>query len=364
MELRQSECHFDGDGWRFDSDGTLNASIYITRPGVFPTWDDKNGRFVRELRGRDEVHKQGYLDGFLGRPLTNNHPVDKKTGKQRLVTLDTIKGDITGTIYGPHEVAPDGLHTKANVRVFDSATIQDIMSGKRKVSAGFLSEVLDEAGVDPEFGEYDRKLINLQANHVSVVWAPRVGPGAEITADEANMQEIEIEISEESPEEETLIETADKKPKKKKGVPQMDALTKVTLDGAEFDLPEAAASAVAKLQTANEALQAKYDALAEIDVNQLVAERVSLLDKARKLNPEAKYDGLDNVEIMRAALAKDFEGKSNDYVAARFDAALEVAETASPVPSLLARLDSADPVDADPIEAARQKQISEYHKGI
>lgn len=362
MELRQSECHFDGDGWRFDADGTLNASIYITRPGVFPTWDAKNGRFVRELRSREEVHKQAYLDGFLGRPLTNNHPVDKKTGKQRLVTLDTIKGDITGTIYGPHEVSADGLHTKANVRVFDSATIQDIMSGKRKVSAGFLSEVLDESGVDPEFGEYDRKLVNLQANHVSVVWAPRVGPGAEITADEATMDKVEIEISPDDPEMENKEEMMDKKPKKK-GVPQMDTI-KVTLDGAEFDLPEAAAAAVAKLQTANEALQAKYDALAEIDVNQLVAERVSLLDKARKLNPEAKYDGLDNVGIMRAALAKDFEGKSEDYIAARFDAALEVAETASPVPGLLARLDSADPVDADPIEAARQKQINEYHKGI
>jgi hypothetical protein len=82
-------------------------------------------------------------------------------------------------------------------------------------------------------------------------------------------------------------------------------------------------------------------------INQLVAERVDVLEKAGELiGKRERHDGLSNREVMVLALeAADvridgIEGRSDEYIAARFDAAFENAEKIPYAPNaanLLAR---------------------------
>jgi hypothetical protein len=68
-------------------------------------------------------------------------------------------------------------------------------------------------------------------------------------------------------------------------------------------------------------------------INQLVAERVDVLEKAGELiGKRQRHDGLSNREVMVLALEAaevridGIEGRSDEYIAARFDAAFESAE--------------------------------------
>lgn len=102
----------------------------------------------------------------------------------------------------------------------------------------------------------------------------------------------------------------------------------------------------------------------EIDVDALVASRLDLIDRATAITGERPtFDGLTDREVMIDALtqvgvdAERFEGRSDDYVAATFDAYAEQG---------MGRTDSADPLAAAlggiPMssgghEAARERMI-------
>lgn len=83
---------------------------------------------------------------------------------------------------------------------------------------------------------------------------------------------------------------------------------------------------------------------ADIDVDALVASRLELIDRATAITGERPtFDGLTDREVMIDALAQvgvdadRFEGRSDDYVAASFDAYAEQG---------MGRADSADPLAA------------------
>jgi hypothetical protein len=149
---------------------------------------------------------------------------------------------------------------------------------------------------------------------------------------------------------------------------KQDSMTtrKLTLDGVTVELPETAAALVEKMQTAHAAALDKATARADgldAQVKTMTAElttlkdptrfdaavtaRVELLDKARKVLPgftgtKLVKDGKDEKpvpmpsrEIKAAVLAKlspglNLDGKSDAYVDARFDHAIEVEEAKNP----------------------------------
>jgi hypothetical protein len=67
-------------------------------------------------------------------------------------------------------------------------------------------------------------------------------------------------------------------------------------------------------------------------VSPLVAARIQLERKAIKIAPEVKLDGLSDREVMLAALSTsgDYSAKSDAYVEARFDLAVESADAPKP----------------------------------
>ena len=102
-----------------------------------------------------------------------------------------------------------------------------------------------------------------------------------------------------------------------------------------------AAKSKADMQKEYDELKAKADALKE-EMDKLkedrsdaaiaakVQERLSLEREAGKLVKDAKFDGLSDREVMVAAIKQqrenfDAEGKSDDYIKASFDMAIESA---------------------------------------
>lgn len=98
-----------------------------------------------------------------------------------------------------------------------------------------------------------------------------------------------------------------------------------------------------RLDSLEQEIETRSDAF-EVDVDALVASRIDLIDRATSITGErSTFDGLTDRELMIDALSEvgvepsRFEGRSDDYVAATFDA---YAEQAS------GRVDSTDPLTA------------------
>jgi uncharacterized protein len=96
-----------------------------------------------------------------------------------------------------------------------------------------------------------------------------------------------------------------------------------------------------RLDSLEQEIETRSDA-AEVDVDALVASRIDLIDRATAITGERPtFDGLSDRELMIDALtqigvdADRFEGRSDDYVAATFDAYAEQSA---------GRVDSADPL--------------------
>jgi hypothetical protein len=118
-----------------------------------------------------------------------------------------------------------------------------------------------------------------------------------------------------------------------------------------------------RLDSLEQEIDSRTDA-PDIDIDALVSSRIELIDRATAITGDRPtFDGLSDRELMIDALAQvginteRFEGRSDDYVAATFDA---YAEQAS------GRVDSADPLTAalggipagsDGQDAARERMI-------
>lgn len=90
-----------------------------------------------------------------------------------------------------------------------------------------------------------------------------------------------------------------------------------------------------------------------------VQERVALEGAAlRVLGAEFKCDGKSDREIKVACIKSDCEGKSDDYVQARFDMTLEVAKTDAKVYNGMEKADADAADNADPEAAARKRMLA------
>lgn len=172
-------------------------------------------------------------------------------------------------------------------------------------------------------------------------------------------------------------------------------LVKIRIDGVEYEVTEQVAQALEKeraaaLATTTEATARADRAEAQLDaakeqlateqaarkdaedparIAAAVAARVALETAARKvLGEDARFDAMSDRDVKLAALAKSapaakFDAKSDEYVQARFDAALEAVEAA---PSAIeqartvveGRTDAGEPASTEAAARARMLEAS------
>lgn len=308
-------------------EGWLRGDAVVSRIGVLH-YRLPNGSVRRELRHPDDVFAADSLATLRTVPVTNDHP------PTLLLTKDSAKKFAVGTT--GDNIRPDGRYIVASLAITDKEAIQAIHDGKRELSLGYISELVEEKGVyDGE--EYDYRQTNIRYNHLAIVDRARAGSMARLNLDAADAVEI-------NHEEKTM--------------------PKVTLDGIDYEAAPEVINALARARTdaatakseaethktdaqkakaTAEALQAKLDSAEaalktekEKDHSATIAaavkERVNLLAVAgkAKLSAEvaAKLDSMSDMEIRKAVITAaqptaNLDGKGDVYITARFDSVVE-----------------------------------------
>lgn len=296
--------------------GWVKVDGYIARSGLLDYTRADGTKWV-EYRPPDEAFRADVLESFSLVPLTNNHP---PTG---LLDADNTKMYQVGTVEMPHQ---DGDKVRAKILVTDAAVISEMAKGKAELSCGYVCD-LDFTPGEVDGQRYDAIQRNVRGNHVALVRAGRAGPEVRVRIDTADAEVIQSDPKGNLP------------------------MQKIKLDGVEYEVPETTAQAFEKFQKAQGEIIAEVRASlekatargdsAEAQVAALKAElaeapvkvkaaleaRVALETKAKELTGAEKFDGLSDLDVMKQVaehvLALKMDGKSDAYVAACYDLAVE-----------------------------------------
>lgn len=319
-------------------DGRLIVDGVLTRTGVFSYRND-DGSERLEYRPPGEVFNTDSMASFALVPVTDDHP----TG---MVTSESAKAVAVGTV--GESVRQDNDLMIAPLAINDAGTIAKVDSGKTQLSCGYTCDLEFAPGISPEGKRFDAIQRNIRGNHVALVEVGRAGPEARIRMDDAAHQTQPRDQSMEP----KLIETLEKL-----------AVEKARADKAEADLAAANAradKAEAERDVAQEAQtksdKARTDAAEKFDA--AVAARVQLEGVAKQVLPDLDCTGKSDLEVKAAVAKIDAEGKSPDYVQARYDMAIENLDEEAEGEKIYAgkkRAPKADAVDENSSEAAYER---------
>lgn len=298
-------------------EGYLKTHAYTARPGIYAYRQD--GKVVRELVPRSTLEDASANATLALKPVTLGHP-------PAMLTPDTVADFSIGTTGESVSVRADG-RTQVGLMVTDGSALRQIEQWQEAgevlgTSPGYNVRIDNTAGVDPEFGAYDRIQIGRTYNHLALTPRPRGGAGVYFRMDgvpeplEAAPENDDMDLID------ALIEL---------GYSRTDAETLSTLETGKALIEKAE----------------KFDAIPERDLEAEKAERVAERKERRQLvDVAAEYkldesddfdiDALDNVELKEAILkAADAPETKLDGVDAdtatrlRFDAFLAFRKDAA-----------------------------------
>lgn len=327
-------------------DGRLRVDGYLTRTGVFE-YRNPDGSMRREYRPPQEVFRDDSMRTFAMAPVTDDHP-------PILITSKNAKTYTVGMI--GESIRRDGDHLAGTIMVFDAATIDKMERGKVELSCGYECDLIKEKGKTPGGESYDAIQTNIRGNHIAIVHVGRAGSDIKVRMDSAIMQrQGEVTMGIKAKKNDLTLEEA----------ASQVAASSSRADAAEAELAEAKARAdraegelegvrtrltvlessrsdeedPVKLQAIIKALTAKISSMeqnrARFDADEpdrlrtAVRNRVKVESAAAAvLGGHQVFDTMDDRMLMVAVVEK-LHGvsipseKSDDYVRARFDAAIE-----------------------------------------
>lgn len=336
-------------------DGRLRASAFLTRSGVF-SYRAPDGTTRREYRPPSEVFDAASLRSFEMAPVTDDHPPG-------LLTAKTARKYAVGSV--GEIVRQDGDHVAATLMVVDEDVIAKMDAGKRQVSCGYTCELDMTPGVTPDGERYDAIQRKIRGNHAAIVDIGRAGPSARVHLDSETVERWDSAEMVADETETTKVET-------------MDELTKALADLAAATLrADTAEKAIAELSARADKAEAERDSeraareladKARADeaerLPQLVKARVALETKAiQALGADAKLDGMSDRDIRMAVVKKldkvEIEAtRSDDYVTAYFDSAVERALRSDAANASLRSVADAPRADVADAKSARDKMIN------
>jgi hypothetical protein len=296
-------------------EGYLAGEAIATRTGVFE-YVNNDGTIRKELRHPDDVLVDVSLASLKLKPVTDNHP-------SVLVNADNASVYQVGMT--GESVRVEGGNIAVSFVVTDKSTVEKIKANKkRELSLGYTLDLVEEAGVF-NGDSYTHRQTNVRYNHLAIVEKARAGRLARI-----NMDGVAVQLHHDDKEDDSMTEK------------EMQA---VNLDGLTYRADAEIAKALEKATQAekqarldSEALKGQVDELkAQLEavkathndeaMAQAVAERVALLENAKRVvnvdGLQGKSDRLIKEAVIKAKHEINLDGKSDDYVNARFDALIE-----------------------------------------
>jgi hypothetical protein len=162
--------------------GFVQVDGYASRIGV---QEYRNGPKVRrELRLPDDVFADPSLGGFLGLPITDDHPSE-------MVNSENAAALTKGTVLTTGR--RDGDKVMVTATIYDKKLIRKMDGGKRQLSVGYLVELDETPGEHPVYGKYDAIQRNIVPNHLAVVERGRAGAEVAVRMDGAN-SDVWVEV--------------------------------------------------------------------------------------------------------------------------------------------------------------------------
>ena len=326
-------------------DGRVIVDGALTRTGVFKYRND-DGSERLEYRPPEEVFNAGSMSTFQFSPVTDDHP-------KGMVTAESVKEIAIGTV--GENVRQDGNLMIAPLAINDAEAVRKLDAGKTQLSCGYTCDLEYTPGVTPEGEKYDAIQRNIKGNHVALVTVGRAGPQARIRMDGAAYQTEEQDTM----KDQTMIQLAEKLAaacqRADTAETQRDDL-KTRLDKAEAERDD--------FKTKFEAAEKSRTDAAE-GFAAAVRARVELEGTAAKILGEGfESDGKTDREIKEACIKADCEGKSEDYVQARFDLALEALAEGKAEEKIYAGQSRVDHTNKrsklSPSETAQQRMNDRY----
>lgn len=292
--------------------GWLKVDGYIGRAGILE-YQRSDGSIWREFRPENEAFSPELLESFGAVPVTNDHPL------QGLLTADNTRQYQVGMMTNARR---DGDKIRASGLLTDVTAIRDAEAGKAELSMGYWCDVEPTPG-EWQGQHYDAIQRNVRGNHVALVSQGRAGPEFRIRMDSAKgdmvtsctmvkvrIDDVEVELSDVAA---TLLAKSEKT--------HADALASAK---AELDREKARAdSAETSLKQAKAELAA-----APAKIREQITARVALEAKASEVlgasvKLDDKTDGQIKALVVEKLSALKTDGKSESYVDAAFEIALE-----------------------------------------
>ncbi len=378
MQFRFDRSSLPGN-WIETPEGFLRIRATFSRSGC-QTYTNPDGSKRVEYRPPEEVSRPDSLLSMGGLPVTLEHP-------PQLLTPATVRQHTRGHSGTQVEFTNGFVH--GTVTVTDSEAIDAVKSGRAvELSNGYRCDYDPTPGVAPDGTRYDGVQRNISGNHHAITRRARAGsevclhfdsadaddpPEVAVSADlipslevppmpnaaqatRADMKSTGKAVAKPQPEDEMEDEMGDEMEDemedetehygKAKGKRRSDSaptpgrsvpweVYKATVD--DLAAAELRFDALEEQLSELEGLVAqRLDSEPEPDpelIDLLVAERVDVLEKAAEImGKRERHDGLTNREVMELALEAAevridaLETRSDEYIAARFDAAYEEAE--------------------------------------
>lgn len=307
----------------YTDEGFLRVPGRVARTGVqeylaseLGITDRAPNDIIKVYRPETSVFDELSLSSYSGTDVTIEHP-------NAMVNSESYRDVSVGVVTGVG--VRDGDFVSANMIIKSKDAIKAVESGKVQLSAGYTA-VYDEAPAD---SPYDFIQSEIRVNHVALVDRARAGHQArlfdhkpegntmtvKVTLDSGRTVEVENEAAA------TLV--TDSIERLTQRVTDAEAATETanaTRDAATEQL------ATEKLKTTDSAIKARVESIAK-----------ATADAVKVAGKDFTCDSMSTVAIQRAALLVkrptiDWGDKSDIYVQASFDAALEQS-SAEPIQS-------------------------------
>lgn len=345
-------------------EGFLVDSPIVARVGIQEYRRD-DGSIRRELRLPEEVFHPDSLASMRGKPITVDHPA---TGK---VTAKDAHRVTVGTVI--EQGRQDGDHVRTDIVIHSPDSIGE----RRELSLGYSTKLDEAPGEHPTFGKYDAIQREIRVNHLSVVKRGRAGVAR------LNLDSDEV-ISD---EDQNFFNQQE----------QQTMTVKVKLDnGLEYDAAPEVSAELAKLRADaagfGQTLKAKEETLAQAQekIDTLQARVDGIEDELKKAKEQGRTDALARIQlesvaakfkidakdktdrqvkeavIMSVRKDADLSEKSDVYIDAAFDMAVEAAPAAAMASQRLAvnshKNDSAENGSSSAAYKQYMESLSTKHK--
>jgi len=349
---RRIDFHGRLDGRTDLGDGSVRFTARLTRVGVFDYGDHK------ELRLPEDVFKKEALDSFRGLTVTEGHAAWLDASNWRDYAIGHVGDD----------VREDGDFVMASLVVKDEKALKKIDDGELvELSMGYAVDLEHSPGRTDAGEEYDAIQKNIRGNHAALgpsSWG-RAGSSVRLLDGAAYAPHAMAEKRVDAPSSDTLQKDLDaaraesEALRKERDAARSDSADqKKRADTLEAER-DAAKRDAEKVRT--DAADAKKSEDARVEA------RVALLDSARSvLGKDFDAKGKSDREIRIAALVKvdskaNFDGKSDDYVAAAFDIATKQVASENKSLAQTNEVTTSPKVDEDesPIAKAQKNRAEE-----